>query len=50
MIDTVDPDVIVLGGGLSQIDRLCRNVPQLWGADVFSDTIATRLVRNRHRA
>jgi hypothetical protein len=49
VINTVDPDVIVLGGGLSQIDRLYRNVPRLWGAHVFSDTIATRFERNRHR-
>jgi fructokinase len=48
VINIVDPDVIVLGGGLSQIDRLYRNVPRLWGAHVFSDTIATRLERNRH--
>ena len=48
VINIVDPDVIVLGGGLSGMDRLYRNVPRLWGAHVFSDTIATRLVRNRH--
>lgn len=48
VINILDPDVIVLGGGLSNIERLYRNVPRLWASDVFSDTIATRLVRNRH--
>lgn len=48
VINVLDPDVIVLGGGLSNIERLYATVPQLWGAWVFSDTVATRLVRNVH--
>ena len=32
VINILDPDVIVLGGGLSNIDRLYRDVPRLWGA------------------
>ena len=48
VINILDPDVIVLGGGLSNIDRLYRQVPTLWQAHVFSDHVATRLVRNRH--
>jgi fructokinase len=48
VINLVDPDVIVLGGGLSNLDRLYRNVPRLWGSGVFSDVVATRLVPNRH--
>ncbi|MDP2793675.1 MAG: ROK family protein [Sulfurisoma sp.] len=48
VINIVDPDVIVLGGGLSNIDRLYANVPALWGAHVFSDRVDTRLVKNRH--
>ncbi|MEI2650846.1 MAG: ROK family protein [Microthrixaceae bacterium] len=48
IINTLDPEVIVLGGGLSNIDRLYDNVPRLWGAHVFSDHVATRLVKNRH--
>jgi len=48
VINILDPDVIVLGGGLSNIERLYADVPQRWGAHVFSDTVATRLVRNRH--
>jgi fructokinase len=42
------PEVIVLGGGLSNIDELYEQVPQRWGRYVFSDSVATRLVRNRH--
>ena len=36
------------GGGLSNLDRLYANVPALWAKHVFSDTVRTRLVRNRH--
>jgi len=48
VINIVDPDVIVLGGGLSNADRLYRNVPRLWGAWVFADAVDTPLVRHRH--
>ena len=48
VINIVDPDVIVLGGGLSNVDRLYRNVPRLWGAWVFADAVDTPLVRHRH--
>ena len=48
VINLLDPDVIVLGGGLSNIGRLYANVPRLWPAHVFSDVVATRLLRNRH--
>ncbi len=48
VINILDPDVIVLGGGLSNVARLYASVPQLWVGHVFSDTIATRLVPNRH--
>jgi predicted NBD/HSP70 family sugar kinase len=48
VVNILDPDVIVLGGGLSNIERLYRNIPRLWVRHVFSDTIATRLVPNRH--
>jgi fructokinase len=48
IINVLDPDVIVLGGGLSKIDRLYRCVPALWGRWVFSDAVATRLVPARH--
>lgn len=48
VINLLDPDVIVLGGGLSRLDRLYRNVPALWGAHIFSDHVATRLLPARH--
>jgi fructokinase len=48
VINILDPEVIVLGGGLSALDRLYDRVPRLWGAHVFSDAVATRLVKNRH--
>lgn len=48
VVNILDPDVIVLGGGLSNLDRLYENVPKLWGAHIFSDQVATRLLKNRH--
>jgi fructokinase len=48
VINILDPDVIVLGGGLSNIDRLYENVPGLWAEHVFSDRVATRLLKHRH--
>jgi predicted NBD/HSP70 family sugar kinase len=48
VINVVDPDVIVLGGGLSNIDSLYSAVPKLWARFVFSDTVRTKLVRNYH--
>ncbi|MBI5331832.1 MAG: ROK family protein [Betaproteobacteria bacterium] len=48
VINVLDPDVIVLGGGLSNIGRLYRNVPRLWGRYVFSDHVATRLTPPLH--
>ncbi len=48
VINVLDPEVIVLGGGLSNLTRLYRTVPRLWGPHVFSDTVRTRLLPNRH--
>ncbi len=48
VINILDPNVIVLGGGLSNINRLYANVPLLWNAHIFSDHVSTRLLRNRH--
>lgn len=48
VINILDPDVIVLGGGLSNIDRLYDSVPRLWGGHVFSDHVATKLLKHRH--
>jgi fructokinase len=48
VINLLDPDVVVLGGGLSSIDSLYAAVPRLWRRFVFSDRVRTRLVRARH--
>ncbi len=64
VVNLLDPHVIVLGGGVSQLDRLCVNVPALWGAHVFGagvdfgksggkkggakEAVRTRLVRSVH--
>lgn len=48
VINLLDPHVIVLGGGMSNTDRLYTNVPALWGRWVFSDVVRTRLKRNVH--
>jgi fructokinase len=48
IINVLDPDVIVLGGGLSNIDYLYAAVPACWQPYVFSDRVDTRLVRAEH--
>lgn len=48
VINILDPDVIVLGGGLSNIPMLYELVPAMWGAYVFSDAVDTRLLQAKH--
>ena len=48
VINILDPDVIVLGGGMSNVERFLARVPAIWRAHVFSDAVATRLVRAVH--
>ncbi len=48
VINVLDPDVVVLGGGLSNLQRLYTNVPNLWKPYVFSDIVQTRLVPAWH--
>lgn len=48
VINVLDPDVIVLGGGVSRLERLYRNVPQRWLPHIFSDTVVTRLAMSQH--
>ena len=48
VINVIDPDTIILGGGLSNIQRLYSNVPVLWKDYVFSDHVNTRLVAARY--
>lgn len=43
VINVFDPEVVVLGGGLSQIGSLYADVPRQWSAWIFSDTVATKL-------
>jgi len=48
VINILDPDAIVLGGGLSNLERLYARIPLLWGAHVFSDEVRTRLLAPMH--
>lgn len=48
IINIIDPNVIVLGGGMSNIQSLYENVPKLWGKYIFSDSVATKLVSPKH--
>ena len=50
VINILDPDAIVLGGGLSAIASLYEAVPRRWGEYVFSDTVLTRLLPPKHGA
>ena len=48
IVNVIDPDVVVLGGGLSNIARLYDLVPRLWQRYVFSARVATRLAPALH--
>lgn len=48
VINILDPHVIVLGGGMSNIDSLYSTVPNLWKQYVFSDTVRTKFVAPVH--
>ncbi len=48
VINVVDPDAIVLGGGVSNLQRLYARVPVLWGRYAFSDRVDTLLLRASH--
>lgn len=48
VINLLDPDVIVLGGGLSNVTRLYGSVPRRWGDYVFSDRVDTALVQAKY--
>ncbi len=48
VINVLDPDVIVLGGGMSNLARLYESVPRLWQQHVFSDRVDTRLLPPTH--
>lgn len=48
VINVLDPEVIVLGGGMSNIGTLYERVPPLLANWVFSDVVLTKLVPNVH--
>ena len=48
VINLLDPDVIVLGGGMSNVAELYEQVPRLWAPHVFSDSVRTLLRPARH--
>lgn len=47
IINVLDPNVIVLGGGLSNIDSLYEDIPKKWGKYIFSDEVNTKLIKNQ---
>ncbi len=48
VVNLIDPDVIVLGGGLSNMAHLYEIVPRLMKTYVFSDFVTTPVVKNMH--
>lgn len=48
VVNLLDPQLIVLGGGLSNIDALYARIPVLWEPFIFSDRVATTIVRPAH--
>ena len=48
VINILDPDAIVLGGGLSSLRHLYEEVPRHWNSHIFSDTVVTRLLPPAH--
>jgi fructokinase len=47
IVNVLDPDVIVVGGGLSRLRRIYDDVPGVWGSWIFSDRVTTPLVPAR---
>lgn len=48
VVNLLDPDIIVLGGGMSNVDEIYPDLPKLIAPHVFADRFATAVVRNRH--
>ena len=48
VINILDPDVIVLGGGMSNIDFIYENINDLLPQYVFSDSVRTKVLKNKH--
>jgi fructokinase len=47
VINILDPDIVVVGGGMSNVAALYHEVPKLWDRYIFSDTVETSLVQAR---
>jgi fructokinase len=47
-VNLLDPDAVVLGGGLSRIERLYASVPRLWQRWATTDRLDTPLLPPRH--
>lgn len=47
IVNVLDPDVIVVGGGLSSLRRIYDDVPKMWGSWIFSDRVTTPIVPAR---
>ncbi len=48
MIGIFDPEAIILGGGMSNIDRLYKNIPKLISKYAFSDKVRNKVLKNKH--
>tara|TARA_R110000824_G_scaffold399843_1_gene605973 strand:- start:62698 stop:63597 length:900 start_codon:yes stop_codon:yes gene_type:complete len=48
VINLLDPHVIVLGGGMSNIDEIYDEITARWDNYIFSDSVETKLLRNKH--
>jgi fructokinase len=48
VINIIDPEAIILGGGLSNLDILYKEVPKVWKNWVFSDSVNTKLLKSLH--
>lgn len=48
IINILDPEIIVCGGGLSNLERIYSNVPRLWMEYAFSDSLDTKFVQAKY--
>lgn len=48
IVDVLDPDIIILGGGMSNVDSLYHDVPKIWERYIFSDVCYTPITPPRH--
>ena len=48
VVNIIDPDIIILGGGMSNVDYICRNINQKLKKYIISDTFHTKVVKNKH--